>query len=506
VIDLPPGFTPLTLGRMVRAAAARVPNKPAVICQGGLRTYAQLVERMQRIAHLAAGGWGLQPGDRVVLVAPSCLEYLELVLGLADAGVVVATLNPKLTPSELAAIIEDCTPRALLVHPECAASLSGREPIAPILLDASFEAQVARAISARMVAPVPEWAAFAISYTSGTTGRPKGVMLPHRSRALTFLAMAAEYGCFGYDDHFLVVTPLFHGAGFVFAAAPLVFGGTVTIEPAFDPIAVLDRLASGEHTGVFLVPTLFHRLFALPEQALRSRPVRNLKAIISNAAALPQPTKEQAVDVFGPGLLHETYGSTEAGIVTNIRPADQLRKFNSVGTPFPLMEIELRDDDGAPVAPGTIGELFCRGPYTFNGYLNRPEETADALRDGWVTVGDMATADEEGFYHIVDRKKDMVISGGVNIYPREIENVIATVDGVREVAVVGLPDPEWGERLHAFIVPTAARPPSSDAIIAACRAHLAGHKIPRGISVVDELPRNAGGKILKRDLRLRGAA
>jgi acyl-CoA synthetase (AMP-forming)/AMP-acid ligase II len=503
---LPGGFTHLTLGRLVRASAARAPDKTALICADKQLTYRQLVRRMNQVAALARHGWGLQPGDRVALLAPNCPEYLELVLGLSDVGAIVATLNNRLSAAELAAILADCTPRVLLVHPSCAALVDKgwAADMRIVMLDASYDALLLKASDRSTEVAVPEWAAFGLAYTSGTTGLPKGVLLPHRSRALTFLGMAAEYSCFGVDDHFLVVTPLSHGAGFVFGAAPLALGGTVTILPGFEPIDVLDRLASGVHTGVFMVPTLFHRWFALPSMEVAKRPLKNIKAIISNAAALPQPTKELIVAAFGPGLLHETYGSTEAGIVTNIRPADQLRKSNSVGTPFPMMEVELRDETGAVVGDGAVGELFCRGPYSFNGYWNCTDDTAETLRDGWITVGDMAVRDAEGFYHIVDRKKDMVISGGINIYPREIENVIATLSGVGEVAVVGLPDPEWGERVHAFIV-AKGPPPKPDAVIDACRARLAGYKVPRGISFISELPRNAGGKILKKDLRQRGA-
>jgi long-chain acyl-CoA synthetase len=312
------------------------------------------------------------------------------------------------------------------------------------------------------------------------------------------MAAATEYRCFGAEDRFLSVSPLYHGAGFAFALAALSFGGTCEIMPHFDAERMLARVAEGETTGVFLVPTHFHRVFELPLQLIeKARRGHALRSIISNASSLPQPMKERIIEGLGHGLLHETYGSTEAGIVTNIGPADQLRKVNSVGTPFIHMEIELRRDDGALVGPGEIGELFCRGPYAFNGYLNRPEDTAETLRDGWITVGDLAWADEEGFIHIVDRKKDMVVTGGVNVYPREVEIVIADVPGVKDVAVVGLPDPEWGERLHAFVVGDAGEAE----IMAACRTRLAGFKTPRSVSFLADLPRNASGKLLKKVLR-----
>jgi long-chain acyl-CoA synthetase len=244
-----------------------------------------------------------------------------------------------------------------------------------------------------------------------------------------------------------------------------------------------------------MVPTQIARLASLPEAAMRRG--SGLKAIISNAAALAQPLKAMMIDRFGAGLLHETYGSTEAGIVTNIRPDELLEKPGSVGTPFPLIQLSLRDETGAEVAEGDPGELFVRGPYAFAGYWNAPDATADAIVDGWVTVGDMATRDQDGFLTIVDRKKDMVISGGLNVYPREVELVLADVPGVREVAVVGVPDAEWGERLQAFIVGAA----STDALRAAARARLAPHKVPKDFSFLDELPRGPTGKVLKRSLR-----
>jgi long-chain acyl-CoA synthetase len=500
---LPAGFRHLTLGNGIRAAAARAPAKAAIEMAGERRTYRELVERMARIANAGRKALGLTAGDRVALVAPNCVDYVEVVAGFADLGVIVATLTPRLTRAELRAILDDCTPRALIVHPDCrdVVDPAWTSELVVIELGEQLEVLLAHAAPRAELPVVTEWSPFALAYTSGTTGAPKGVLLPHRSRALTFLAMAAEYGCFGQEDRFLALAPMCHGAGFVFACAPLFFGGTSELFASNDPEAILARLARGDVSGVFMVPTHFSRLFSLPEATLDRQRGHALKTIISNAAALPQTMKERAVEQFGPGLLHETYGSTEAGIVTNIRPSDILRKAGSVGLPFTGMEVELRDEAGGMVPPGTVGELFCRGATTFDGYWSRPDATAETLQDGWVTVGDMATRDEEGFLTIVDRKKDMVVTGGMNVYPREVENVIARLPGVREVAVVGLPDAEWGERLHAFVVADEAQRPNEDVIVSACRTSLAGYKQPRGVSFLPELPRNAGGKILKRELR-----
>jgi long-chain acyl-CoA synthetase len=490
----------LSLARGIRTAAARWPDRVAIEMGEARLSYRALAGLLARTANLAAG-LGLEPGDRVAFVSGNRPDFVAIVAGLAEAGIIVATLGDRLTTAELAGILADCAPRLVLGDAgspaEAAAAAAGIDFFDllrrwPALLEAASEAPRPAALR--------EADAFGLSYTSGTTGAPKGVMLTHRSRSLTFMAMAAEYGCFGSGDRFLVLTPMSHGAGFVFGVAPLFFGGTSVILETGDPERIAARLAQPDLTGVFLVPTQLSRLATLPPARLSAGGA--LKSIISNASALAQPLKEMVIETYGPGLLHETYGSTEAGIVTNIRPDELLAKPGSVGTPFPLIEVSLRDEAGAEVPPGVPGELFVRGPYAFGGYWNAPAPTAEAIVDGWVTVGDMASRDADGFITIVDRKKDMVVSGGLNVYPREVELVLATVPGVRDVAVVGVPDPEWGERLHAFVVGAAA----PDALKAAARASLAPHKVPKGFSFLDELPRGPTGKVLKRELRQQSAA
>lgn len=500
---LPPAFRHITLGNGIRAAALRVGDKPALRLGGETLGYRALTRRMARLANLGHEALGVRAGDRVALIAPNCLEYVELVAGLSDLGAIVATLSPRLTRAELASILADCEPAVIIVHPNCEVSLdpAWERDLRIVRLGQDYERLLERASDRAELPLIEEWAPFALAYTSGTTGAPKGVLLSHRSRALTFLAMAGEYRCFGQDDRFLALAPMCHGAGFAFACATLFFGGTTEMLNSGDPEALLRRLSAGDITGVFVVPTHLSRLFGLPQSTLDCHREHGLTAIISNAAALAQPLKEQAIAQFGEGVLHETYGSTEAGIVTNIRPADILRKPGSVGLPFAGMQVELRGESGTTVPPGAAGELFCRGPTGFNGYWRRPRDTAETIVGDWITVGDMGVLDEEGFLTLVDRKKDMVVTGGMNVFPSEIERVIAALPGVREVAVVGLPDEEWGERLHAFIVADGGRQASEEAIAFACRARLAGYKLPRGVTVLPELPRNAAGKVLKRELK-----
>jgi long-chain acyl-CoA synthetase len=493
----------MTIGRGIRCAAVRAPDRAALVMGDAQLTYRSLVDRIARVANSGRDYFGLADGDRVALLAPNCLPYLEIVAGLSDIGAIVATLNPRLTKSELCDILEDCTPRILIAHPDCRDSVdvAWAAKMSIVWLDENYAALIDGASSEPLVSKVAEESSFALAYTSGTTGRPKGVLLSHRSRAITFMAMAAEYRCFGPEDNFLALAPMCHGAGFVFACAALFFGGTTTLFSSADPEAILARIAQGDITGVFMVPTHFARIFDLSGATLAKYRAHGLRTIISNAAALPQHLKEAAIAYFGEGLLHETYGSTEGGIVTNIRPADLKRKPGSVGHPFACVEVQLRNSDGTLAGVGEPGELFCRGPTSFNGYWQRPSETRETLVDGWVTVGDIATADSDGFISIVDRKKDMVVTGGMNVYPREIENVIASMAGVREVAVVGKPHREWGESLHAFVVPALGTEVDAGAILAACRDRLAGFKVPRDISFIPELPRNTGGKILKTQLR-----
>jgi long-chain acyl-CoA synthetase len=507
-VELPWTYRPVTLDSGVRAAVNRSPEKQALREGERTLTYQQLVSRINRVSNAATSDLGLRIGDRAAILSGNCLEYIEIMCGLSGIGIAVATPSPRLTAAEVKLICDDCGARVLFVERalhDAVRAISFESVERIIVIGGDYESWLGNGRDSDPNVTIDEWQAFSIPYTSGTTGKPKGVTLPHRARTLLFYAMAVEYGCYSPDDRALGVAPLCHGAGFAFAMAPIYFGGYCEIIRRFDPDRILETLNTSAATNIFLVPTHFHAIFGLEQSVLGRYRRENLHTIISNAAPLAQATKEKIIAFFGSGLLHETYGSTESGIVCNLRPQDQLRKVRCVGLPFPNTEVRVLDANGDEVGPGTVGELFSRSPYHYNGYWGREEETRDAFRGDWFSAGDMAERDDEGHIYLVDRKKDLVISGGINVYPREIEEVLFAHPAVADAAVIGMPDEYWGETLKAFVVLRRDATSSAEQLLDHCRAHLAGYKIPKSMEFVAALPRNAVGKVLKTELRTRAA-
>lgn len=502
-IELPFSFQHLSLPGGVRSAMQRNPAKIALKHRGNECTYGQLMARVDQVCAGILNDLSLQHGEHAAIVAGNSIEYLEIVLGASQAGIGTATINPRLAPTEIATICNDAEARVLFVDSAAADALTDCEFTTVehmIIIGAGYEDWLAKSAPLDELPTVEEWDTFTIPYTSGTTGKPKGVLVPHRSRVISLYAMAVEYGCYSPDDRFLAIAPMCHGAGMIFALAPIFFGGYAEIMDKFEPEEVVRKFRDEAITGFFGVPTHFHAIFALEPAFLDEHRSDTLHTIISNAAPLPQTMKEKIIEHFGQ-ILHETYGSTEASIVSNLRPADQLRKQACVGQAFPGTQIEIRRDDGSVCEPDEIGELFSTSSCLFNGYWQRPDETAEAFHDGWVTVGDLAKKDAEGHLYIVDRKKDMVISGGINIYPRDIEEVLLQHPDISDAAVIGLPDEKWGERLKAFIVLTASQSLTADDVIAFCDGRISSMKTPKDIAFIDQLPRNASGKVLKTELR-----
>jgi long-chain acyl-CoA synthetase len=493
-VDLP-FVNGLTIRDGIRSVAARDPRAPAVECDGRHLNFGALADRIERVATLARHGLGLGRGDHAAIFSPNRLEYVEVVAGLSAAGVAAVPVSSRATAAELAYVGGDVDARVVFVdseleEPARAAGLDARV----IVFGAEYEELVTRARPSPLEA-VPDTDTFCIPYTAGTTGRPKGVLLPHRSRVLTMLLKAIEYGSWGPGCRGLAVAPLFHGAGFANAVGVVYLGGSVLLTRSFDAEETVRLLAERRITDVAMVPTQLQALL----EVTGSYDTRALRTIVSMGAALPEAVKERLIARFGEGLLHEGYGTTEASIVSNLRPADQLRKTRSAGRAYPTVHLRVVDETGEQVPDGEVGELYVRSPLLFNGYWRRPVETAAALHDGWCATGDLVRRDEEGYLFIVDRKGDKIISGGIDISPREIEEALLRHPAVREAVVYGVPDERWGEAVRAAVVLRSRV--SADELLRSCSTELARYKLPKAVDFVDALPRSAAGKTPRRALR-----
>ena len=494
----------LSLVGGIRSAMDRHPTKVAITDTNSQRTYSELIGRIDRISSGFVSHLDLSTQAHAAIVAGNSIEYVEVIAGASQAGIPLATINPQLSAAEVTAICNDARAEVLFTDTHNSERLLACtfETVKKIIvIGPDFESWLSSIYNTGSFPSVSADDVFTIPYTSGTTGRPKGVLVSHRSRIMTFHGMAAEYGCYTSEDRFLAIAPLCHGAGLAFALASLFFGGYVQLINRFDAKTVLSILHEDNITGVFMVPTHFHKIFDLNPEILSQYQGTQLCSIISNAAPLPHATKERILDYFGPDLLHETYGSTEASIVSNLRPEDQQSKQNCVGLPFDSNQVSLRNEQGEECGVDEPGELFSSSPYLFNGYWSNPDETEKAFNAGWVTVGDIARRDADGYLYIIDRKKDMVLSGGINIYPREIENVLEQHPAIVEAAVIGVPDEKWGERLKAFVVSANDEQIIPEQLAAFVETLLAKYKVPREYQAIKELPRNAGGKLLKAALR-----
>ncbi len=499
----PGGSRSILIADGIRAAGARTPNKIAIKESGRALSFRALVERIDRVANLAQSGLGLRHGEHAATFLPNRLEYIELVCGLSSAGVACATIGPAAAGPEIKFICEDSRARVLFTAPELEAVARAAVPSTVeriVVLGDAYEALLARSSASHCPVAVTESDIFSVPYTSGATGRPKGVMLAHRGRVLACFVMAAEHGCYGPDDRAVATTPMFHGAGFLMALVPIFFGGSVEILPRFDIDRLLAAVSANAATSVYMVPTHFAALFALGAAGKRYD-MRSLKAVISGTAPLAQAMKARIIEHFGEGKLYERYGTTETNIATALRPADQLRKIACVGQPLPGTHLRVLDEAGNDLPQGEIGELAVASPYLFSGYLNLPEATAKATRGDWFVTGDMARIDEEGYVYLVDRKNDMIITGGENVYPREVEEVLLAHPAVAECGVVAAPHPYWGEAVTAFVALRPGMHVSAEDLIRDCRDRLSPYKVPKEIRFVDALPRNSMGKLLRRSLR-----
>jgi long-chain acyl-CoA synthetase len=496
----------ITIFDGILAAGNRTPDKVAIKENARALTYAQLCERIVRVANAAAAIMGSTPG-RAAVFMPNRIEYIELVCGLSAAGIETCTIGPTASPAEVNFVCDDANVQMLFVEPslEEMARASVGSTVAHILpLDESYEQMLSRS-SPSSLDRILNWEnIFSIPYTSGSTGRPKGVKLSHRCRVLSCYAMAAEHACYGPDDHAVATTPMFHGAGFLMALAPLFFGGSVELLSSFDVDKLMRTIEKTRATSTYMVPTHFSSLFAMGDK-LTKYDRSSLKSLIVGTAPLAQSMKARIIEYFGEGKLFERYGSTEASIVSALRPKDQLRKQQSIGLPLAATHVRILDKQGNDVSAGEVGELYSTSPYMFSGYLNLPDATERAMRDEWFTAGDLARRDEEGYLYLVDRKNDMIISGGENVYPREVEEALLDHPAVEQAAVLGVPHEHWGEQVVAYVVLRQGMTAETEDLKATCRQRLSRYKVPKEFRLVAALPRNRMGKVNRQELKAMAA-
>ncbi len=500
----------MTLLDILAAGAGRVPHRPAFVLRDRRVSYAELREQARQIAGVLQA-LGVRQRDRVVLMLPNAPEFGVGYFGILAAGATVTPLNPLLKADEVRYVLEDAGAAAMvcvgMTYPVLQAARKdlGRAIPALVLdgptigLEAGDAAAGTATIAQGLVEPqVGAEDVAACLYTSGTTGRPKGAMLTHRN-LLANVQSFRDILHVSEEDVFLTVLPMFHAfAATVMFLEPLSLGATIVVEPRFAPDLVLKAITDHRVTLFAGVPTMFAVLAAVP------RPAGDFSAwrlCISGGAPLP-PSVLEAFEAKYEVPIYEGYGPTECSPVLSVNPPLGVRKVGSVGPPIPEVELRVVDNAGRALPPGQVGEIVARGPNVMKGYLNRPEETAEVLRDGWYHTGDLGRADEDGYYYIVDRKTDLILVGGLNVYPREVELALASHPAVAEVAVIGVPDPVRGEVPRALVVLRDGQPTGTQELLQWCRQRLAGYKVPRSIEVVPGLPKTVTGKILKNQLRM----
>ncbi|WP_374485160.1 class I adenylate-forming enzyme family protein [Zoogloea sp.] len=511
----------LTISDAIATHARLTPNKLGTRDSSRELTYAQWDERASR---LAAGlmDLGLKKGDRVAVLAYNCIEWMEIYVGLARAGLVAVPLNFRLTAPEIAYILEDAEAAALICGAEFVDTVNGIRTGLPLLQGrcvvigdgveawTGYESLVARGRADLEFEAVRPEDMCALMYTSGTTGRPKGAIRNHAGSTLIALATALEMG-FTRDDNALLVMPMCHANSLYFGTTFMHMGATVVVDDrrSFSPEALLATLAKDRITFTSLVPTHYIMVLALPEEVKARYDMGSVGKLMISSAPARKDTKLAIMEYFRNGKLYELYGSTEAGWVTLLRPDEQLVKLGSVGREWAGSgAIRLLDVDGCEVPDGEVGELFSRTTYVFDGYWKNDAKTREAFRGEWCSVGDMARRDADGYIWLVDRKSNMIISGGENIYPSEVEGVIGSHPKVKDVAVIGIPHEKWGETVQAVIVPHDGQQIAVEEIEEWCRQRLAGFKCPRSVLFIADrdMPRTATGKILHRHLRQRMVA
>ncbi len=492
------------------------PNEVAAVCGAQQITRAQLADRVARLAG-ALQRLGLKPGDRVGMLSLNSIAYLEYFYGTWWAGGVINPVNIRWSPKEVAYSLDDCDTRILIVDDAFAPMVPalrglskslatvmhcGSGPVPDGML--SYEALLAEA------APVADTERgndelAAVMYTGGTTGAPKGVMLSHANLYVNALdniaAVPRAAGSIG-----LLVSPMFHVAGCGLTLILMQRLSLQVIVPMFDELAILNAMQTHRVNEVFLVPTMIQRLLAHPR--FGEFDLASLKLMLYGAAPIDATLLERAMAALPNADFAQAYGMTELAPTVVVLGAEEHRPgpnrakwLRAAGRPVPIAELRIGDPEGRECPVGTVGEIVARGPMVMQGYWNKPEQTAEALRGGWMHTGDGGRMDEDGYLYVVDRIKDMIVTGGENVYSGEVENAIAQLPQVAMSAVIGVPDERWGERVHAVIVKREAAVLDEAAVIQNCKTLIAGYKCPCSVEFRDALPVSAAGKLQKFQLR-----
>jgi acyl-CoA synthetase (AMP-forming)/AMP-acid ligase II len=508
------------------AHARANPDALALVDDDYRLTFDDWEEHACRLGSFLRDRWGLQEGDRVAWMLYNRAEFYIVSYALQKIGCMPVPVGYRLTGPEAAYIADNSDAKAFVCQDVFAERLAGALAEMPRIPEDRFvvvgdevdwRRHLPKATSLQEALDQGSGERFlargsatggSIIYTSGTTGRPKGAFRDPgdaNMRAEIAKLMIGIVGAFGYapPDRHLLTCPLYHSAPPVFGLITHLLGGTVTIQRRFDPEQTLRLIQDEEMTSAFVVPTMLNRICALPEEVMARYDLSSMKRLIVGAAPFPDPLKRRTVELFPNPCVYEFYGSTETGINTIIGPADILRKPGSCGTLSAGNEMRIVDDEGKEVATGEIGTLYVKSPILISGYYKNQQATDECIEEGFFTVGDMARVDDEGFLYIVDRKKDMIISGGVNIYPAEIEAELRSHPAVFDCAVIGVPNEDWGEEVKAIVHLEQGASPDADEIREFLSERLADYKLPRSIDFVDELPYNPSGKVLKKELRQR---
>jgi acyl-CoA synthetase (AMP-forming)/AMP-acid ligase II len=502
------------LADCLRMTARRFPRNTAVWTKGRTIIYEELERRSNRVANYLLGA-GLAKGDRCAFMLYNSAEVIELFMAFAKSGIVGVPINFRNSPEEIEFILDHSDARVVVFGEEF---LDRIEPLMEKRAARSDFVVVGRKSGrwknydecvGQASESAPDAQVFAddnwyIGYTSGTTGFPKGVPTSHRSLLENATQWLVDYGKYGEDDRFLLIMPLFHANAIMCSLLMIIVGGTICLYPSrsFDPEEMLGVVATERITITSVVPTMLSMILELPAARRQGFDRKTLQTILVASAPLWTNIKEGTLSFFDHSSLYEAYGSTEHQIVTVLKPKYQWTKIRSIGKPIIYKDLKLLDDQGAEVPVGQPGELFVRGlGIPLREYYKDPGATARAFKGEWSTVEDIAVVDDEGFYYLVGRKKDMIISGGENVSPSEVENQIVKHPAVQEVAVVGKPDEKWGEAVTAVVVLKKDMNVSGEEIRAYLEGKVARFKVPKWVDFVDELPKSATGKILRRRVR-----